>query len=252
MNTPFSIESQTGAGREFPDTQWSQLLLLRDAGHPAYASAMDGLARHYWKPVFHYVRALRRVSAEDAQDLTQEFFAMLLRRHDLEKLEPQRGSFRGFLKTALRHFLASADRARSARLPRGGARLFPVDEAEREWIAGGEATPEEAFDRAWSRQILQQAIEELKTVLTAEHREQAYELFRAYCLEPAGLSSANGRAPEPPTYGELAGRFGISVDDVQNRLRAARQRLRLVLYEIVSTYLGPDADIEAELNFILS
>ena len=177
---------------------------------------------------------------------------MLLRRHDLERLDPQRGSFRGFLKTALRHFLSSADRARIARQPRDGARLLHVDDIEREWISAEGASPEESFDRAWARQIMEQAIEELRKVLTAERREQMYELFRAYCLDPAGLAGAGGPPPEPPTYAELAARFGIGVDDVQNRLRAARQKLRLVLYEIVSTYLGPDADIEAELNFILA
>src|SRR5260221_4766653 len=96
------IRMMGSVDQEFPETRWSQLLELRDPAHPRYAEHLERLAKQYWQPVFHYVRALRR---SDAEDLTQQFFAMLLSRRDLEKLSPERGSFRGFLKTALRNFL---------------------------------------------------------------------------------------------------------------------------------------------------
>src|SRR6185369_5234403 len=97
---------------DFPETRWSQLLELRDPAHPRYAEHLDRLAQQYWKPVYHYAKALRRA---DAEDVTQQFFAMLLARRDLENLSPDRGSFRGFLKTALKHFVLSADRAAAVR-----------------------------------------------------------------------------------------------------------------------------------------
>ena len=111
---PGSRRYDSRVSQEFPETRWSQLLELRDPSHPRYAEHLERLAKQYWSPVHHYARALCRGDA-DAEDLTQQFFAMLLARRDLEKLSPDRGSFRGFLKTALRNFVLSAGRANAVR-----------------------------------------------------------------------------------------------------------------------------------------
>lgn len=68
--------------QEFPETRWSQLLELRDPSHPRYAEHLERLAKQYWNPVFHDAQAMSRAEAED---LTQQFFAMRLARRDLEK-----------------------------------------------------------------------------------------------------------------------------------------------------------------------
>jgi hypothetical protein len=78
---------------------------------------MNALLRDYWKPVFAYIRAAWRKPVEDARDLTQAFFARLLEKGYLGTLRPDAGSFRGYLKTALRHFLVDAERAADARRP---------------------------------------------------------------------------------------------------------------------------------------
>lgn len=228
-------------GREFPETHWSQLLELRDPDHPRRAEHLERLAGRYWKPVYHYVRALRRATAGDAEDLTQQFFAMLLARKDLERLSPDRGSFRGFLKTAVRNFLVSADRAAAARSPRDGAKLFPYEEAEAAWRAGPELPPDQAFDREWARGVLLEAAGLLRQALAAEGHASHYEIFRAYCLEEAAVS-----------YRDLAERHGMSEDDVRNRLREMRQRIRQILRDLLRSYLLPGEDVEAELRFVLS
>jgi RNA polymerase sigma-70 factor (ECF subfamily) len=214
---------------EFPDTRWSQLLELHDPAHPRRAQILERLIRLYWRPAYHYVRTLRRVSAEDAEDLTQQFFTGLLARGHLARLEPERGSFRGFLKTSLRNFLVSADRAADAR-----PRLFPFSEAESEWRA------DEAFDRAWGRGVLAGAVEALRVELTARGKTQQLELFEAYCLRDEDLS-----------YAELGRRVGLGEDDVRNRLREARARLREILRKTLAEYLGPEDDLEEEMAFVL-
>lgn len=221
--------------QDFPETQWSQLLELRDPNHPRYAEHLDRLARRYWKPVYHYARALRRVSPADAEDLTQQFFAMLLSRRDLEKLSPERGSFRGFLKTALRNFLASSDRAALAR-----PAPFPFPEAESTW-KNEALSPEDAFDREWVRNVLTEAAGRLRDELRAKGRPAVFELFREYCLEESGAR-----------YGDLAREYGLSEDDVRNRLRESRQRMREILEDLLRDYLVPGQDVEAELRFILA
>ena len=205
---------------EFPETRWSQLLELRDPAHPRYAEHLERLAKQYWSPVFHYAQALRRA---DAEDLTQQFFAMLLARRDLEKLSPERGSFRGFLKAALRNFVVSAARADASRptVP------LPDDLS----------TPEQAFDREWVRSVLAEAV----ATLRRESAPVPFELFREYSLEETGAS-----------YADLARRHGISEDDVRNRLRETRIRLRDLVRDQLRIYLAPGEDLEAELRFILS
>jgi RNA polymerase sigma factor (sigma-70 family) len=207
---------------EFPETRWSQLLELRDPAHPDYARHLERLAKQYWQPVFHYARAL---GSRDPEDVTQQFFAMLLGRRDLEKLSPDRGSFRGFLKTALRHFLLSADRAAKIRaeLP------LPKDADGR--------TPEEAFDREWARGVLVEATARLRR----DSPPASFLIFREYCLEENGT-----------TYALLARKHGLSEDDIRNRLREARRRLREILEALLRDYLTPGQDVEAELRFILS
>jgi RNA polymerase sigma-70 factor (ECF subfamily) len=222
--------------REFPETRWSQLLELRDPAHPRYAEHLEGLARRYWKPAYLYVRAIRSLSAEDAEDLTQQFFAALLARGSLESLSPERGSFRGFLKTALRRFAVDSDRRKAARQPRDGARLFSCGEAEALWKLDPGLGPEEAFDREWAREVLAEAVARLET----ECPGLPYRLFREYCLG------------EPTSYPELARRHGVSEDDVRNGLRTARQRGREILKGLLSDYLLPGEDVESELRFILS
>ncbi len=208
--------------QDFPETRWSQLLELRDPSHPRYAEHLERLARQYWSPVFHYAQALNRA---DAEDLTQQFFAMLLARRDLEKLSPERGSFRGFLKTALRHFVTSAGRAASLR-----ATVPLKEEADFR-------SPEQAFDREWARGVLAEAVARLRK----ESAPAAFEIFREYCLEESGAS-----------YADLAKRHQVREDDVRNRLRESRIRVREILEDLLRDYLLPGQDVDAELRFILS
>jgi RNA polymerase sigma-70 factor (ECF subfamily) len=208
---------------DFPETRWSQLLELRDPAHPRYAEHLEKLAKQYWSPVFFYAKALGRA---DAEDLTQQFFAMLLSRRDLEKLSPDRGSFRGFLKTALRNFVTSAARADAVR----GAAVPIKEEADFR-------SPEQAFDREWARGVLAEAVSRLRR----ESAAVPFRIFQEHCLEETGAS-----------YADLARRHGVSEDDVRNRLREARIRMREILEELLRDYLAPGQDLEAEFRFILS
>ena len=227
--------------REFPETHWSQLLEIRNPAHPRHAEHLAGLVQAYWKPAYLYLRAIRAMSAEDAEDLTQQFFAMLLARRAFDKLSPERGSFRGFLKTALRRFAVSADRKEAAREPRDGARLFRFEEAEA--LHDRELSPEQAFDREWARSVVTEMMRRLRDEFRAQGKELHYQLFQEYCAESAGAEVS---------YDGLAKQHGISADDVRNYLRVIRQRGREVLKDLLRDYLFPGEDVEDELRFILS
>jgi len=226
--------------RDFPETRWSQLLQMRDPAQPGYAERLEELVRRYWTPAYHYLRAIRPGSAQDAEDRVQQFFAMLLSRGSLDQVSPERGSFRGFLKTALRRWAVSADRHDAARNPKDGAKLFRFDEAEALWkkVEDRKLGPDDAFDREWARSLLTESMSRLEKELG---KGLPYTLFREYCVDDA----------EPVSYAELAKKHGVSEDDVRNGLRAVRQRGRDLLREMLRDTLLPGEDVEQELRLLL-
>ena len=240
-----------GKGRHFPETHWSQLLELGDPANPNYAPNLDRLVHQYWMPVYHYVRSLRPVAIPEAEDLTQQFFTMLLDRGSLAKLAPGRGSFRGFLKTALRYFLIDQDRTAMAHAPRDGARFFPFEQAEAAWKDARNGVPvtapEDAFDREWARGVLLDAVSKLKTALLAEGKELYYSVFAEFWNDrPIEEDSRKS------SYAQLARKYSITESDIGNYLRVVRERLRTILKGIVTGYLGPGENVEDEVRFILS
>jgi RNA polymerase sigma factor (sigma-70 family) len=185
--------------------------------------------------VHDYLRACG-VTALEAEDGAQQFFATLFARNPFERLTPEKGSFRAFLKTALRNFAIDSGRAAKVR-----SAVELVDGPELERRAGAEPpAAETAFDRAWAQTVLGEAIARLEREEKAAGRAQIWAIFEAYCL----------RDDEEVTYPDLARRLGIGEDAVRNGLRAARQRLRAILRDTIREYLGPHDDLEAELRFV--
>src|ERR1700752_2408575 len=102
----------------FVTTQWSVVLTAARADTPQAQAALEKLCRSYWYPLYAYARR-RGHSAEDAQDLTQAFFARLLECNWVGDADRARGRFRTFLLTAMSRFLADQwDKKRAQK--RGG------------------------------------------------------------------------------------------------------------------------------------
>lgn len=240
--------SQTGPsdGRAFPETHWSQIIRAHDVDDPEHRQHLDTLLRRYWKPAYHFIRAVRSLSPADAEDLTQGFFAMVLTRVDFAALSPERGSFRGFLKTALRRFVISSERRQSVQRDRRAVPLFPFAEAEAELAAaGGEPAgvdPDDTFDRAFAREVLAEMMTQLEAELEREGKQIYLTVFRAYCAgEDQELS-----------YDDVARAHGLKADDVRNYLRVVRQRGRTLLKSVVRAYLLPGESLDGELAFLLA
>lgn len=228
----------------FPTTLWSDVLGAADPGAPEHRERMDRLLRAYWRPVYAYIRGAWRTSVEDAKDLAQAFFARVLEKGYLSRLRPERGSFRGYIKRALQHFLIDAKRAESARRPdRPMFRLDAApDELERLGPASPDEPPERAYDREWFRTVMDSAIEALRESLAREGKERYFEAFRLYAMD----------AGEPaPGYREVAERVGVRPTDVKNYLTYCRAALRQLLRERICAYVAGDGDVESELEELL-
>ena len=104
--------STSTSGDIFATTHWTAVLAAGRRSTPQAALALEELCRTYWYPLYAYVRR-RGHAREDAEDLTQAFFARFFCGNYLEGLRSEKGRFRAFLLAALKHFLANEwDRSR--------------------------------------------------------------------------------------------------------------------------------------------
>ena len=116
-----AIDAGAGAGGRFPTTRRSVVLAVRHAEPGVRRRAWDLLAESYWRPVYRYLRLRWRTAPEEAEDLTQEFFARALEKGTFDRYDPGRARFRTYLRTCLDGFVAN-ERKAASRLKRGGGR----------------------------------------------------------------------------------------------------------------------------------
>src|SRR5438093_5219386 len=132
---PAGLRRENGAVA-FATTHWS-VVLEAQGQSPAAQEALEKLCRTYWRPVYGFVRR-QGVGPEEAKDLTQGFFALLLERRDLDAVRKDKGRLRSYLLTSLKHFLTN-ERSRTMPVKRGeGQRLIPLDAVRERERAGFE------------------------------------------------------------------------------------------------------------------
>lgn len=225
----------------FPSTSWS---LIRKAKDPTREGAqrLERLCAIYWRPVYCYMRARWGKTSADAEDLTQGFFAGLLESDGLAKLAPGHGSFRSFLKASLNHFVIDDHRRQTAQKRGSGVKRVPMDVSKIEFSDPSSASPEELFDREWSRRCLDHAVRLLEEALLNEGRGLHLKIFDA-CYE--------GRGREPRSHEELAKELGLRKHDIGNHLRYVRRKLRTILKGVVRDTTSSEWEAKDELGFVL-
>jgi len=204
-------------------------------------AALENLCQTYWPPLYAYVRR-RGYSPEDAEDLTQAFFAKLLERNAVASVAPEKGRFRSFLLASMNHFLA--DEWDKARAQKRGGKVISLDLQSAESQLGEAPaehfTPEKAFEHRWAITLLEQVYRRLEL----EYRAQGKgALFGELRVTLAGKSDA---AP----YAELGRQLHLTEGAVKVAVHRLRQRYRGLLREtIADTVSGPD-EVEDELRYL--
>lgn len=223
----------------FPTTVslWSTFLQAADPAAPGRRDALDRLCRQYWRPVLGFIRATRRLSDADANDLAQEFFIEILEGDMLRRYSASGGKFRSYLCGAVKLFLLESARKASAKKRGGGRAFFEIQEYDE---IPGAASPEEAFDRQWTQTLLRMAVADLKAELEAADRGVVFAVFDRYELNP--------QAEEPPSYPALAAQLGIKETDVDNHLRFCRRRMRELVAQRVRDTVATPEDARRELD----
>jgi RNA polymerase sigma factor (sigma-70 family) len=231
--------------RGFATTRWTLVVAAGREAAPGSREALSQLCELYWPPLYSYARR-RGSSVEQAQDLTQAFFARFLEKQDVQAADPKRGKFRSFLLASFKHFLANEyDRERAKK--RGGGQVLialDVETAEARYAAEqpGTLTPEALFERQWALGVVDRAMAALSADLIASGKAATFDQLRGLLI---GEKEAGGYAKVAQALGSTEGAVKVTVHRLRRKFR---DRLRA---EIAST-VSDDAEIEEEVRYLIA
>jgi len=245
------VTSLTGVGDDarngtvaFATTHWSIVLTAQERS-PAADAALEKLCRTYWWPLYGFVRR-QGYSPEEAQDLTQGFFALLLERRDFDAVRREKGRLRSYLLVSLKNFLAKARRREHAVKRGEGRALVPLDELlarERGDLEPASAlSADNVYERRWALTLLEQVLARLEE----EYRMAGNGLlFESLNELLAGESGG-------PSQADIAKKLGMTEHAVKQAFYRLRQRYRELLSEEIAHTVAVPADVEDELRHFIS
>jgi len=229
--------------QDFHTTHWSIVTLAADTASPDSLAALEKLCRAYWFPLYAYVRR-RGHDVEEARDLTQGFFAVLLEKNYVADADTNRGRFRTFLLSALGHYLANEWNRAHAKKRGGGTSRFSMDALDAEdryrLEPADSASPERFYDRRWAEAVLAAVLAQLRREFEDTGRGQRFDDLKGHLL---------GDADALP-YEELAARMGIALTGVRSVVHRMRKRFAtLTRNEIAQTVTSPE-EVEDEIRHL--
>ncbi len=234
-----------GGQRSFVTTRWSVVLAAARGRGPDAQAALATLCESYWYPLYAYVRRLG-YRAEDAQDLTQGFFAALFEKHYVDTADRERGRFRSFLLTALKRFL-SKERDRAHALKRGG-KAGPISldlrsgESRYTLEPSHNVTPEAIYQRRWALTVLDRVIVRLRqTYVDADH-EAFFDHAKGFLTGEEGS----------PPYEQVARQLGMSEGAVKVAVHRLRRRYRDLLRSEIAQTVADPAAVDDEFQYLLA
>jgi RNA polymerase sigma-70 factor (ECF subfamily) len=235
----------TGAGGGFATTQWSLVLAAGAPGSPQAGEALARLCAAYWYPVFAFVRRQGH-SLEDAQDLTQGFFARLIEKGDLADADRSRGRFRAFLLTACRHFLANEWDREQAQKRGGGRTALTIDAAAAEGryqrALSHAQTPERLYERQWCLTLLAAVLDDLRDEYGASGKGRVFDRLKGFLTD----------AETDETHADAAADLGISAAAVKVAVHRLRKRYRDVLRRRVADTVSSEQEVEDEIGHLFT
>ncbi len=231
-------------GVAFATTHWS-VVLEAQGESPAAQEALEKLCRTYWRPIYGFLRR-QGFRPEEAEDITQGFFAQLLERRKFSALRKEKGRLRSFLLGALKYFLADEQR-RAMAIKRGkGQRLIPLQDLradERvEMEPADPVTAEMIYERRWALTVLAQVLERLKNEYRTAGNAALFDSLKQLLPDEPGSSSQV----------EIAARLGMTENALRQAFYRFRQRYQLLLREEIAHTVATPGDIEDELRHLIA
>lgn len=238
-----SPDSNAGRQGAFAETHWSLILAAGGSDSRLAADALERLCAAYWYPIYAYLRRSGR-SQHEAEDLTQGFFAHLLRREAFRTVAPGRAKFRTFLLTALKRY-AFDEWARSSAQKRGGGQTvisFDAEEAEQRYRIepSHSETPEKLFERRWVFTLLDRVLVRLEKEFRDGGKEALFVQLREFIFEGA----------TDRTYAEVGLALGMGEEAVKKAAQRMRQRYQEFLREEIGRTVATAGEVEEELRHL--
>lgn len=232
-------------GQAFAPTPWTIVMAASlDAGS-AHHEALEALCRAYWPPIYAHVR-MKGNGVHQAQDLTQEFFARLLKGNSFAEISREKGRFRTFLLAALRNFLIN-EWKRENTLKRGGAvRIIDFDSLEpavREACEPHDGDdPELAYDRQWALTLISKVRDRLRREYEAADQLDRHEALKIHLMDGG----------ESPSYPETAAALGVSESAAKSAIHRIRRRFAELLRAEIARTVEDPAEIDDEIRHLLA
>jgi len=222
---------------QFPSTHWSVVLAARDEETKVAHQALSALCGVYWYPVYAYARRLGK-KPEEAEDLTQEFFARLLSKRYLDAADREKGRLRTFLLTAFKRFLAKEWHKEHAQKRGGGERPLSIDAA---WAEDrytlelpDHVTPEDLYEQQWASNLLDRVLNDLQARYAERGKGELFEALK---------TSISGDA-RSESYVEIGGQLGMS----EGAVKVAVHRLRKQYRELLRTHIAATVDSRGDID----
>jgi RNA polymerase sigma factor (sigma-70 family) len=252
-NLSLPLNSKTPSPQKRPDrfvtTRWSVVLSCADSeGDEEKAqAALAELCKIYWRPVFAFI-CRQGHSVPDAQDLTQDFFAMVLKGRLLQRADRSRGRFRSLVLKALQDFLHDAVDKRHARKRGGDVQFISWDD----WMAEAPShlsipeqqtenwSPERIFDVRWAATVVERALRRLGDECEKRGRRRVFDVLNT-CL---------AAKQENMSYAKYAKALGLQEAAVKRLVHLLRERYRALLCEEVAQTVEGPHEIDDELRYL--
>jgi RNA polymerase sigma-70 factor (ECF subfamily) len=229
----------------FATTHWSVVLSAHASDPPTASAALNQLCHDYWYPLYAYIRR-QGIRAEDAEDLTQEFLADLLRRESLQTVAPEKGRFRSFLLVALKRFLINAHHRSHAAKRGAGAAHVPFDtamaESRYQTEPGSDVSAEGLFERRWALLLVERVVQRLKAEAAARGKSAEFETLKTFLTAEA-----------PGTrYADAGATIGLTESTTRVAVHRLRRRFRELFREEIAHTVDRPEDIDDEIRHLLA
>jgi RNA polymerase sigma-70 factor (ECF subfamily) len=247
------VTSLTGVGSEstgpdgapiFSTTNWS-VVLEAQGQSPAAQEALEKLCRTYWRPVYSFIRR-EGTAPEEAEDLTQSFFALLLKRRNFHDVRKEKGRLRSYLLTSLKHFLVSEHR-RAVTVKRGkGQQPVALEEIAAAGLADMEPadylSADRVYERRWALTLMDQVLRRLKNEYDTAANAELFDSLKQLLADEE----------EAPSRAEIAAQLGMTDNAVRQALHRFRQRYQVLLREEIAHTVAVASDVEDELRHLIA
>ena len=207
-------------------------------------AALTELCQTYWYPLYAFLRR-RGHESHAAEDLTQSFFASLLARDFLVKIDRQKGRFRSFLLASLKNFLADEHDRAAAQKRGGGQSVISLDglnaESRYRLEPAHDLSPEKMYEKQWALSVLERVLSRLQAEAAAGGRLPLFDHLQATLIDS-----------QSTRYAAIANELGMTEGAIKTAAHRFRQRYREFLIDEISQTVADPDEVEGEIRYLMS